>query len=115
MALEKGRLLVGNERGAAALEMLSLGGRFRAGEKPLLMALTGTEFVAHIGARQILPLCSFVLQAGQAMKSETLSAASGWPYLISTALEADVCACVKPLPVQRVPPVNMSHRLRRRV
>ena len=37
------------------------------------------------------------------------------PSLIPTALEADVCACVKPLPVQHVPPVNMSHRLRRRV
>ena len=66
-AFEAGRLLVGNERGGAVLEMLSLGGRLRAGDEPLLMALTGARFSAHIEERPIKPLCSFWLRPGEVL------------------------------------------------
>ncbi len=65
LALEAGRLLVSNEHECAAFEMLALGGRWRAGDEPLLMALTGAHFPAHIEGRPLEPLCSFWLRPGE--------------------------------------------------
>ncbi len=77
LALEAGRVLVGNERSCAALEMLSLGGRFRAGNKPLRMALTGAHFLAHIEGRAVEPLCCFELRPQEILE---LGAARGGTY-----------------------------------
>ncbi len=67
-ALEEGRLLVGNERGLAILEMLGLGGRFEAMGSPLTLALTGARFEAKIEGKAIEPLASFTLQPGQVLE-----------------------------------------------
>lgn len=61
-ALEDGRLLVGNPRGLGAIEMLGLGGRFQAGERPLCAALTGACFPARIEGKAVEPYTSFTLQ-----------------------------------------------------
>ncbi|MCP4934274.1 MAG: biotin-dependent carboxyltransferase [bacterium] len=74
-ALEEGRLLVGNERGLAALEMLGLGGRFEVMGSPLTLALSGASFAAKVEGKAIDPLTSFTLQPGQVL--EIGSAKSG--------------------------------------
>ncbi len=88
LALEAGRLLVGNARSCAALEMLSLGGRFRAGEKPLRLALTGAYFPAHIDGRTIEPSCSFELRPQEVL--DIGAARSGTYGYLSIAGGVDV-------------------------
>ncbi len=87
-ALEEGRLLVGNERGLAVLEMLGLGGRYEAIGSPLTLALTGASFLAKVEGKTIEPLTSFTLQPGQVL--ETGSAKSGNYGTLSIAGGIDV-------------------------
>ena len=67
-ALEEGRLLVGNEPGLAALEMLGLGGRFEAVGNGLTMALTGAYFTMNVDGKAVEPYRSFTLQPGQVLE-----------------------------------------------
>ena len=87
-ALEEGRLLVGNERGLAALEMLGLGGRFEAMGSPLTIALSGASFTAKVEGIAIEPLTSFTLQPRQVL--EIGSAKSGNYGTLSIAGGIDV-------------------------
>ncbi len=87
-ALEEGRLLVGNERGLAALEMLGLGGRFEAVGGPLTLALSGADFAAQIDDNPVQPYHSFTLQPGQVLD---IGAAKNGNYgLLSIAGGIDV-------------------------
>ena len=67
-ALEEGRLLVGNQQGLAALEMLGLGGRFEAVENVLTCALTGASFTAKIEGMPVEPNTTLTLNPGQILE-----------------------------------------------
>ncbi len=68
LALEEGRLLVGNPPGRAALEIAGTGGRFLVrGERPLVMALTGAPVVAKRQGRGLEHGCSFPVAPGEVL------------------------------------------------
>lgn len=68
LALRWANLLVGNEAGAAALEITLAGPTLiLEGDQPLLAALTGADFSATLGARQLSPWRSFHWQPGEAL------------------------------------------------
>ena len=68
LALEEGRLLVGNKARCAALEMLTIGGQFRVHGGEIFAALTGAEFHATVDGEDIVPRTGFRLQPGQNLK-----------------------------------------------
>jgi antagonist of KipI len=66
ISLRIGNRLVGNLEGAAALEMTLIGGSFSF-DRPAMVALTGADFGASLGAVPVPTWTSFEVQAGQTL------------------------------------------------
>ncbi len=66
LALRVGNRLVGNDDGAAALEMTIVGGSFRF-EGDGVVALAGVDAGARLGDRPVVPWRSFAVGAGDAL------------------------------------------------
>jgi antagonist of KipI len=67
VALRLGNRLVGNEPGAAALEMTLLGGAFTFRDDGVV-ALTGSDFGATLDGANVTPWMSFVVRAGSTLR-----------------------------------------------
>lgn len=66
IALSIGNRLVGNEGGAAALEMTIVGGTFRF-EDDGVVALTGADPGARVGELPVAPWCAVPVRAGETL------------------------------------------------
>ena len=67
VALRIGNRLIGNDAGAAGLEMTLLGGTFRFEDRSM-MAITGSDFGATLEGAALQPWSSFEVQAGQTLR-----------------------------------------------
>ncbi len=68
LALEEGRLLVGNDPGLACLEYAGYGGRFEIAGAPLCLALTGASAPLRLDDKPLQPRCSFSARPGQVIE-----------------------------------------------
>lgn len=73
IALTVGNRLVGNDPGAAALEMTMIGGAFRP-TADAVVALTGAETGARADRGPVLPWCAISVRAGETITCSALRA-----------------------------------------
>ncbi len=66
LSLRIGNRLLGNDEGAAALEMTLVGGTF-AFERPAVFAVTGSEFAAHLDGAEVAPWAATDAVEGQTL------------------------------------------------
>lgn len=75
----EGCALLGQEKGVAALEFYGLGGRFKASDGPLDLALTGAPFPASLDGKPVPWRSSFRLESGAVLDiGATSSGAYGY-------------------------------------
>ena len=65
LALAQANALVGNGPGAAAIEMILVGGTFEAADGPVRIAVSGAPASVTVGGRALAPSTSAILQPGE--------------------------------------------------